>query len=269
MFYPSISPTARTPEGQRVNSHNKHVRLYPKWPARFPAYHRGSTSKWLRLCTCLQPSCRRSRRQRAQSLHWKSWLRFSESQRPEFYIYLFLKPWCLAQTNIQKICSNENLFAQKEAVKYQVRIAIWHTNTSKAALIPPIIAKSHCGENGLIVKSRRYFHSVNFLTSGDHSLVLLSLWHLWPPPPLQFSTYLSISPIFRWHLSLPLIFKWLISYMRLSNFFILWPLSGRIPINSNTCIWLLFYLLFILKSTFLGQTNLLSFDIQLPPGYLH
>lgn len=140
--------------------------------------------KWLHLCTCLKPSWGWSRRQRAQSLQWKSWLRFSESQRLEFYIYLFLKPWCLAQTNIQKICWNENLFAQKEAVKDQVRIAIWHMN--KAALIPPTITQSPCGENGLIVKSRRYFHSVNFLTSGDHSLVLLSLWPLWSPPPSNF-----------------------------------------------------------------------------------
>lgn len=72
-------------------------------------------------------------------------------------------------------------------MKYQVRTAIWHTDTSKAALIPPTITKSHYGENGLIVKSRRYFHSVNFLTSGDHS------WCSYPfglcdplPPPIFY-----------------------------------------------------------------------------------
>ena len=42
------------------------------------------------------------------------------------------------------------------------------------------------------------------------------------------------------NLSLHLIFKCLIPCMRLSTLLMFYPLLGRIPINSNTCNWLLF-----------------------------
>lgn len=110
----------------------------------------------------------------------------------------------------------------------------------------PTIVKSHCLEDDLMAKSRRCFSLCILPDTCVPSCLQYSFPFSLCVTLASSSLLASLAASSVSHGS----FKWLIPQMRLSTFLILYPLPGRIPINSNACIWLHFYLLIVLQSTF-------------------
>lgn len=182
---------------------------------------------------------------RVHSCPGKAYWEAVNSLRPEFYT---LEPQCLGQTrHSRNIYWNKTLFVWMQ-IKGQVRISLWNSNE---AILPNInnSRQATCLD-------------ICLMSSPGDIFIPYPSWPLstilWCSCPFGLChalsshfllSFLATSSVWKWHPSLHLILKWFISHANLATFLIIYPLSGSVPVSSNLCLWLCFYLI-ILKSYF-------------------